>query len=131
MSHHAFRSVSVYGSGIVPFGKFPELSLSTLARPAVLDALRDSGIEHTKIQAFYCGSALSGMMSGQRIARETGLSGIPIVNSENACSSSATAFREAWIAVASGLIDFALVVGVESSPAWAAARCRWTRKTSK
>jgi acetyl-CoA acetyltransferase len=113
MSHNAFRSVSVYGSGIIPFGKFPKIPLSTLARPAVLDALKDSGIEHTKIQAFYCGSAMSGMMSGQRIARETGLSGIPIVNCENACSSSATAFREAWIAVASGMIDFALVVGVE------------------
>ena len=53
------------------------------------------------------------MMSGQRIARDCGLSGIPIVNAENACSSSATAFREAWIAVASGMIDYALVIGVE------------------
>ncbi len=113
MSHPNFRSVSVYGSGIVPFGKFPELSVPLLARPAVLEALRDSGLPRESIESIYCGSALSGNMVGQRIARETGLSGITIVNTENACSSGATAFREAWIAVASGLIDFAMVVGVE------------------
>ena len=105
MSHSSFRDVSVYGSSIIPFGKFPQLSLSSLARPAVVEALKDSGVERQNIQALYCGSAMSGMMSGQRIARDCGLSGIPIVNAENACSSSATAFREAWIAVASGMID--------------------------
>ncbi len=113
MSHSSFRDVSVYGSSIIPFGKFPQLSLSSLARPAVVDALKDSGVERQAIEALYCGSAMSGMMSGQRIARDCGLSGIPIVNAENACSSSATAFREAWIAVASGMIDYALVIGVE------------------
>jgi benzoylsuccinyl-CoA thiolase BbsB subunit len=113
MSHSSFRDVSVYGSSIIPFGKFPHLSLSSLARPAVVEALKDSGIERHNIQALYCGSAMSGMMSGQRIARDCGLSGIPIVNAENACSSSATAFREAWVAVASGIIDYALVIGVE------------------
>jgi benzoylsuccinyl-CoA thiolase BbsB subunit len=113
MSHSSFRDVSVYGSSIIPFGKYPQLSLSSLARPAVVDALKDSGVERQAIEALYCGSAMSGMMSGQRIARDCGLSGIPIVNAENACSSSATAFREAWIAVASGMIDYALVIGVE------------------
>ena len=113
MSHSSFRDVSVYGSSIIPFGKFPQLSLSSLARPAVVDALKDSGVKRQAIEALYCGSAMSGMMSGQRIARDCGLSGIPIVNAENACSSSATAFREAWIAVASGMIDYALVIGVE------------------
>jgi benzoylsuccinyl-CoA thiolase BbsB subunit len=79
----------------------------------VLEALKESGVERQQIDAMYCGTALAGWMAGQRIARECGLSGITIVNTENACSSSATAFREAWIAVASGMIDFAVVVGAE------------------
>ena len=107
------RPVAVIGTGIVSFGKFPDLSVPHLARPAVMEAMKESGLARSDIQSLYCGSALSGMMAGQRIARETGLSGIPIVNNENACSSGATAFREALIAVGSGVIDHALVVGVE------------------
>lgn len=107
------RPVAVLGTGIVPFGKFPDVSVPHLARPAVIEALRESGLERSDIESIYCGSALSGMMSGQRIARETGLTGIPIVNCENACSSGATAFREAIAAIGSGLIDYAVVIGVE------------------
>lgn len=109
----SLRKVSIYGTGIIPFGKFPNVPLPILARPAVLEALKESGVERQQIDAMYCGTALAGWMAGQRIARECGLSGITIVNTENACSSSATAFREAWIAVASGMIDFAVVVGAE------------------
>jgi acetyl-CoA acetyltransferase len=113
MTMNSLRKVSIYGTGIIPFGKFPNLPLPLLARPAVLDALKDAGVERKQIDAMYCGTALAGWMAGQKIARECGLTGISIVNTENACSSSATAFREAWIAVASGIIDFALVVGAE------------------
>lgn len=109
----SLRKVSIYGTGIIPFGKFPNLPLPLMARPAVLEALKESGVERKQIDAMYCGSALAGWMAGQRIARECGLTGITIVNTENACSSSATAFREAWIAVACGMIDFAVVVGAE------------------
>jgi len=52
-------------------------------------------------------------MAGQRILKIVGLTGLPIINIENACSSSSTAFREAWIAVAAGIYDAALVIGVE------------------
>src|SRR5207244_11801440 len=41
------------------------------------------------------------------------ISGIPIVNVENACASAATALRGAWLEVASGAADVALAVGVE------------------
>lgn len=113
MNHGKFRAVAVLGTGIIPFGKHVQVSVPHLARPAVIDALKESGLERSDIQGLYCGSALSGMMAGQRVARETGLTGIPIVNNENACSSGATAFREALIAVGSGVIDYAIVVGVE------------------
>ena len=38
------REVMVVGVGLHPFGRFPEQSLSDLARDAVVDALRDSGV---------------------------------------------------------------------------------------
>lgn len=107
------RPVDVIGTGIVPFGKYPDLTLPRLAQPAVLEALRESGLARERVQKLYCGSALGGWMAGQRVARETGLTGIAVVNVENACSSSATAFHEAVIAIGSGLIDYAVVVGVE------------------
>lgn len=113
MSWKHLRPVAVFGTGIVPFGKFPDVSVPHLARPAVIEALRESGLQRRDIGSMYCGSALSGMMAGQRVARETGLSGIPIFNCENACSSSAAAFRDAVVAIGSGTIDYAIVVGVE------------------
>ena len=108
-----FRSVSVVGTGIVKFGKHRELTVPELARPAVMNALREAQVTQKDIQAIYSGAAISGWMAGQRVARETGMSGVPIINCENACSSSASAFREAWIAVACGMADYVLVLGVE------------------
>ena len=52
-------------------------------------------------------------MAGQRILKKLGITGLPIINIENACSSSSTAFREAWISVAAGVYDSVLVIGVE------------------
>lgn len=107
------REVSVIGAGMIRFGKFPEKTLADLARPAVLEALADAGTERKMIEAAYCGTAMGGMLSGQRILKTLGMTGIPIFNSENACSSSSTAFREAWVGIASGIYDTALVIGVE------------------
>lgn len=107
------REVAVIGAGLVPFGKYPEKTLADIAWPAVKQALDDSGVKKTEIEAAYCGTALGGMMAGQRILKKVGLTGLPIINIENACSSSSTAFREAWIAVAAGVYDAVLVIGVE------------------
>lgn len=107
------RDVSVIGAGMVRFGKQPDKTLAEIAWPAVKQAIDESGVAKRDIEAAYCGTALGGMMSGQRILKAIGLTGLPIVNVENACSSSSSAFREAWIAVASGLYDIALVIGVE------------------
>jgi acetyl-CoA acetyltransferase len=107
------RSVSVIGTGMIRFGKHRDVTVPQLARPAVMEALKEAGIANRQIESIYSGAAISGWMAGQRVARETGMSGVAVVNCENACSSSATAFREAWIAVATGIIDYALVLGVE------------------
>lgn len=104
---------AVLGVGMIPFGKYPERQLTDLAWPAVKAAILDFGVPPSDIGAAYCGAVFGGMMSGQRILARVGLSGIPITNIENACSSSSTAFRQAVIALASGECDVALVIGVE------------------
>jgi benzoylsuccinyl-CoA thiolase BbsB subunit len=110
---HAFRDVAVIGSGMIRFGKYPQRTLDDLGGEAVRDALRDSNVPKSRIECAYVGTAVGGMLAGQRILRDLGLTGIPIVNVDNACSSGATALREAWIAVGAGMYDCALVVGVE------------------
>ncbi|MDC0033328.1 thiolase family protein [Alphaproteobacteria bacterium] len=107
------REVAIIGAGLVPFGKYPEKMLADIAWPAVKQAIQDSDLKKNQIEAAYCGTALGGMMAGQRILKKVGLTGLPIINIENACSSSSTAFREAWISVAAGVYDAALVIGVE------------------
>jgi len=113
MTNAHLRPVSVIGTGMIRFGKHRDLTVPQLAQPAVREALREAGLAPGRIQAIYAGTATSGWMPGQRVARDTGMSGIPVINTENACSSSATAFREAWVAVAAGLYDYVLVFGVE------------------
>lgn len=107
------RDVSVVGVGITPFAKYREKTLAEIGWPAVKAAIEDAGIEKKDIQAAYCGSALGGMMSGQRVLKQLGITGLPITNVENACSSSSSAFRQAYIAVAAGVYDVVLVMGVE------------------
>jgi acetyl-CoA acetyltransferase len=107
------RDVSIIGVGMVPFGKFPERTLADLAWPAVKQALADAEISPRQVQIAYCGTALGGMMAGQRILGKIGLTGIPVTNIENACSSSSSALRQAVLALRSGEYDVALVIGAE------------------
>lgn len=107
------REVCVIGTGSIPFGKYPDKTLAEIGWPAVKQALLDAEIAPKSIEAVYCGSALGGMLSGQRIMKSLGITGMPIINVENACSSSSSALAAAWTAVASGQKDIVLVIGVE------------------
>jgi acetyl-CoA acetyltransferase len=107
------RGVSVIGVGMIPFGKYPDRSLADLGWPAVKAAITDANIDPKRIEAAYCGTALGGMMAGQRVLGRIGLTGMPITNVENACSSSSSALRQAVMAVRAGVHDVALVIGVE------------------
>jgi acetyl-CoA acetyltransferase len=110
---NGLRHVSVVGTGMIRFGRYPGANISQLAAPAVIEAIDEACIDRRRIGAIYCGTVLGGSLAAQRIARETGLTGIEAVNVENACSSSATAFRIAYLAIAAGAVDCAVVVGVE------------------
>ncbi len=107
------RNVTVIGVGIVPFGRYPAKSTADLAWPSVKQALTDAGIDRQAIDAAYCGTAYGGMMTGQRILTTLGMTGFPIINVENACSSSSTAFHLAYHAIASGQYDTALAIGAD------------------
>lgn len=113
------REVVVLGVGMTPFGKFRARSLRELGADACWDALADAGMKPSEVQVAYCGNLAGGLLSGQEaglgqiILREVGIAGIPVTKVENACSSGSVAFREAWIAVGSGLYDVAFAIGVE------------------
>lgn len=113
------RKVAIIGVGMHAFGKFPEKNLKGLALPAILNAVEDAKIGLKDIEAAYVGNSYAGLITGQEairgqtITRYCGLDGIPVINVENACASASTALREAYIAVAAGVYDVALALGVE------------------
>ena len=113
------NEVWIRGAAMTRFGKHLERSARDLVEEAVAGALADADIEPAQVQAAYVGNAVSGLMNGQEsirgqvVLRRTGLSGVPIVNVENACASSSTALHLGWQAVASGMYECVAVVGYE------------------
>ena len=111
------REVSVIGAGMVKFGKYLGTSMKVIARDAVNAALSSAGLEQKQIQAAVVGNAMEGLITGQEcvrgqvVLRDMGVGGIPIINCENACASSSTAFHLAWLYVASGMYDVVLALG--------------------
>jgi acetyl-CoA acetyltransferase len=101
------------------FGKFLDRSMKDIAGEAVKGALDSAGVDKSKLQVAVVGNATAGLITGQEmirgqvVLREMGIGGIPIINTENACASSSTAFHVAWMYVASGMYDIALAVGME------------------
>lgn len=108
------RKVAVIGVGSTVFGKFPERLAQDMGREAVEAAINDSNINPKEIQFTCCSTLYSGTVYGERILSEVGITGIEVANVENACAGGATAFRWVWYAIASGLYDIGLVLGVES-----------------
>jgi acetyl-CoA acetyltransferase len=107
------RDVAVIGVGMIKMGKYPERMLSDMGREAVLLAMKDAGVQRSDIQAGYSGTLRGGSLLGQRILKDLGMTGMPINNMENACSSGSSALREGWLGIASGLYDMVIVVGSE------------------
>ena len=104
----------VAGVGMIRFGRYPaEVTLEDMAVRAARAAVDDAGADLGAVDALYVGHVFGGPVAGQRVAAQLGLDGRPVSNHENYCASGATAVREAWVALAAGLHDVALVVGVE------------------
>jgi acetyl-CoA acetyltransferase len=113
------RNVAIAGAGMTRFGKYADSGLKELTREAVTVALESAGIDKSALQVAIVGNAAAGVITGQEciraqvVLREMGIDEIPMVNTENACASSSTAFQLAWLYVASGMYDVALALGVE------------------
>jgi acetyl-CoA C-acetyltransferase len=112
------RDVAITGIGSTPFGKLEGRSVTDIAVEAANSALARAGVERGEIGALYLGNFVSGPLSGQEVlaglvGEELGLANIPCTKVEGACASGGIAFRHACLAVAHGLTDAALVVGVE------------------
>ncbi|HZO83183.1 MAG TPA: thiolase family protein [Candidatus Binataceae bacterium] len=108
------QNVYVLGTGMIKFGRYPEKSVPELGGEAAEIALKDAGISIKDVELFACGNLYqANAMVGQRILQQIGQTGIPVVNVSNACATGSTAFREAYLAIASGMYDVTLAVGVE------------------
>lgn len=113
------HEVEVAGVATTPFGKYLGRSLGSLASEAVAAALADAGVEPEAVGMAVFSNAAAGVLSGQEMIRgqialkETGLAGVPIINTENACASGSSAAHLAWLAVASGQVEVAIAVGAE------------------
>ena len=108
------NNVYVVGVGMVPFTKpganepYPQM-----AAKAVKAALRDAGLEYAQVQQAYVGYVYGDSTAGQRALYEVGMTGIPVVNVNNNCSTGSTALFLARQAVMSGAADCVLALGFE------------------
>lgn len=109
----------VAGVGMTRFGKYLERGLKSLAAEAIDEALKDAGLAAGDIQAAYMGNGAAGIITGQVlipgevVLRGMGIGRIPVINVENACATSATAFQQAAAMITAGLYDVVLVAGYE------------------
>ena len=109
--------VYVVGADLIKFGRYPDRTPAQLGAEAALLALDDAGLTVHDLDIVYASSTFNAMsMIGQQVLKQIGQTGIPCVNVSNACASGATAFREAFVAIKSGLYDVALAVGAEKNP---------------
>jgi acetyl-CoA C-acetyltransferase len=110
------RNISVVGIGQIPVLKSYDISLREMGTKAVRLAMESAGVE--KVDALFLGNMLSDELQGQKhlaalVADEVGLYGIEALQVRAATASGAAALRMATLAVSSGEIDRAVVVGVE------------------
>ena len=108
------HDVFVTGVGMIPFTKpGANLPYPQMAAEATRAALADAGIGYGLVQQAYVGYVYGDSTAGQRAVYEVGMSGIPIVNVNNNCSTGSTALFLARQAVASGAADCVLALGFE------------------
>ncbi len=110
------RDVAIIGVGLTPVGEHWDTSLRQMAADAAAKALQDAG--NLRPEALYLGNAYGSTMSSQTqlaalVADNLGLDGIEALSVEAAEASGAAALRAGYLAVASGAVDIALVVGAE------------------
>ena len=107
------QKVVVAGVGMIPFrkpGDHPPYF--TMGAEAARLALADAGVEYAEVQQAYVGFVYGDSTSGQRALYEVGLTGVPIINVNNNCSTGSTALFLARQAILAGA-DCVLALGFE------------------
>jgi len=111
------RDVAIYGTGMLQVSEHWDLSVVDLAGRAALDALHDAGLDHVDVLLvtnMLSACRTTGQLNlGARVADWVGFRGVEAYKVEAACGSGGAGFRAAWLSVATGAVDLALVVGVE------------------
>ena len=114
------EKVIVGGVGMIPFSKpGASPSYTEMGAQAVRLALKDAGLGYDQVQQAFVGYVYGDSTCGQTALYEVGLTGIPIVNVNNNCSTGSTALYLARQAVALGDADCALALGFEQMQAGA------------
>ena len=108
------RDVLIAGVGMVPFVKPGQgASYDLMGSDAIRLALQDAGIDYGRVEQAYAGYVFGESCSGQRAVYKTGMSGVPIFNVNNNCSTGSTALFLARQAIAGGAAECVLAVGFE------------------
>jgi len=106
------RKVYVIGVGMTDF-KRCETEIKELAQGAARDALADAGVNYDAVEQAYAGY-INGMSTlGQQTLYGIGMTGIPVFNVHNNCSTGSTALYMAYNAIRSGMNDCVLALGFE------------------
>jgi sterol carrier protein 2 len=108
------RRINVIGVGMVPFakpGKSEEYNV--MAAKAGRAALEDAKVPFNEIEQAFAGYVFGDSTCGQRAVYEIGLTGIPVFNVNNNCSTGSSALMLGAQAIAGGVAECVLVVGFE------------------
>ena len=112
MSNPFGRDVYVVGVGMHPFNN-DGVPVADMADVAGTGALHDAGLDFPEVGALYNGYLGGGITTGVHVAKEFGLTGIPVTHVENASATGSCAFGEAVHAVAGGRVDVAMALGFD------------------
>lgn len=114
MSGSKRSNVVVAGVGMIPFAK-PGASdtYDKMGAAAAKQALDDAGVTYADVQQVYAGYVYGDSTSGQKAVYQVGLTGIPVVNVNNNCSTGSTALYLARQAIEHGAADCVLALGFE------------------
>src|SRR6476661_3209520 len=113
MASHGIKDrVAIVGMGCTRFAERWDAGTDELLIEATDDAFKDAGVTKDDVDAYWFGTAQSGM-SGITLARPLQLEGKPVTRVENYCATGSDALRQAAYAVASGAYDIAMAIGAE------------------
>ncbi len=124
------RRVNVIGVGMTKFAK-PGASedYNVMATKAAKAALADAGIDYADVEQAYAGYVYGDSTCGQRAVYDVGLSGIPVLNVNNNCSTGSSALYLGRQAIEGGLAECVLVIGFEKMEKGALA-AKWNDRTN-